>query len=62
VTSTIANIFKKEAPPLEQQNPVAPGELGRILQKCLRKHMDQRYVSARELARDLGALRRTLEP
>src|SRR5713101_398990 len=61
-TSTIANILKEEAPPLEQHNPVAPPELGRILQKCLRKRIDERYVSARDLALDLGALRRSLEP
>ncbi len=61
-TSTIANILKEEAPPLEQQNPVAPPELGRILQKCLRKRIDERYVSARDLAVDLAALRRSLEP
>jgi hypothetical protein len=61
-TSTIANILKEEAPPLEQQNPVAPRELGRIVQKCLRKPIDERYVSARDLALDLGALRRSLEP
>jgi hypothetical protein len=61
-TSTIANILKEEAPPLEQQNPVAPPELGRILQKCLRKRIDERYVSARDLALDLAALRRCLEP
>jgi hypothetical protein len=61
-TSTIANILKEEAPPLGQHNPVAPLELGRILQKCLRKRIDERYVSARDLALDLGALRRSLEP
>jgi serine/threonine protein kinase len=61
-SSTIANILKEEAPPLEQQNPVAPLELGRILQKCLRKRIDERYVSARDLALDLGSLRRSLEP
>ncbi len=61
-TSTIANILKEEAPPLEQQNPVAPPELGRIVQKCLRKRIDERYVSARDLALDLAALRRSLEP
>jgi hypothetical protein len=61
-TSTIANILKEEAPPLEQRNPVAPPELGRILQKCLRKRIDERYVSARDLAVDLAALRRGFEP
>src|SRR5260370_27043528 len=61
-SSTIANILKEEAPPLEQHNPAAPFELGRILQKCLRKRIDERYVSARDLALDLEALRRSLEP
>src|SRR5256885_5455223 len=61
-SSTIANILKEEVPPVEQQNPVAPPELGRILQKCLRKRIDERYVSARDLALDLGALRRSIEP
>jgi tRNA A-37 threonylcarbamoyl transferase component Bud32 len=61
-TSTIANILKEEAPPLEQQNPVAPPELGRILQKCLRKRIAERYASGRDLALDLAALRRSLEP
>jgi serine/threonine protein kinase len=35
--STIANILKEEAPPVARHNPVAPPELSRILQKCLRK-------------------------
>ena len=61
-SSTIANILKEEAPPLGQHNPVAPPELGRILQKCLRKRIDERYVSARDLALDFAALRRSLEP
>jgi hypothetical protein len=61
-SSTIANILKEEAPPVEQHNPVAPPEFGRILQKCLRKRIDERYVSARDLAVDLAALRRSLEP
>jgi hypothetical protein len=61
-TSTIANILKEEVPPIVQHNPVAPLELARILQKCLRKRRDERYASARDLAVDLTALRRSLEP
>src|SRR6266852_5684663 len=61
-SSTIANILKEEVPPVARHNPVAPPELGRILQKCLRKNMDGRYASARDLAVDLAALRRSLEP
>ena len=61
-SSTIANILKEEAPPVVQCNPVAPIELGRILQKCLRKRMDVRYASARDLQVDLAALRQSLNP
>lgn len=49
-------------PPIAQRNPLAPPELERIVQKCLRKRIDERYASARDLALDLGALRRSLEP
>ena len=61
-TSTIANILKEEVPPVAQRNPLAPPELERILQKCLRKRIDERYTSARDLAVDLAALRRSFEP
>lgn len=60
-SSTIANILKEEAAPVVRHNPVAPLELDRILQKCLRKRRDARYASARDLAVDLSALRRSLE-
>ena len=60
-SSTIANILKEEAAPLVRHNPVAPPELDRILQKCLRKRRDARYASARDLAVDLSALRQSLE-
>jgi serine/threonine protein kinase len=61
-SSTIANILKDEPPPLARHNRVAPPELGRILQKCLRKRRNERYASARDLAVDLACLRRSLEP
>jgi len=61
-SSTIANILKEEAPPVAQYNPVAPPELSHILQKCMRKRMDWRYASARDLAVDLTALRASLGP
>ena len=37
---------------------MAPAELDRIVRKCLRKHRDERYQSARELTVDLANLRR----
>jgi serine/threonine protein kinase len=57
-SSTIANILKQDAPPTRQKNPAAPAELDRILLKCLRKHPEERYQSARELLVDLRDLRR----
>jgi len=60
-SSTIANILKDEAPPIGHYNPVSPPELDRILRKCLRKCREQRYASARDLALDLEALRRSLD-
>lgn len=60
-SSTIANILKEEAPPIVRFNPVVPAELSRILQKCLRKRVDGRYASARDLSVDLAALRQSLE-
>jgi len=53
--------LKEEVPPVVLGNPAAPPELGRIVQKCLRKRKDDRYASARDLAVDLAALRRSLE-
>ena len=61
-SSTIANILKEEAPPLAQYNSVAPPELSHILQKCMRKRMDERYASARDLVIDLAVLRGGLAP
>ena len=60
-SSTIANILKEEVPPVALNNPVTPPELDRILRKCLRKRKEERYGSARDLALDLAALRKSLE-
>jgi hypothetical protein len=61
-SSSIANILKEEVPPIAHYNPVPPPELDRILRKCLRKRKEERYGSARDLALDLAALRKSLEP
>jgi hypothetical protein len=60
-SSTIANVLKELPAPLVERNPVAPPELQRIVQKCLRKSPAERYQSARELLVDLANLRRSLD-
>jgi predicted Ser/Thr protein kinase len=56
-SATIANILKEDAPPTQKKNPTVPAELDRILLKCLRKHAEDRYQTARELLMDLCDLR-----
>jgi serine/threonine-protein kinase len=60
-TETITEIVRSPAEPVSQLNPSTPGELDRIIRKCLEKDAGRRYQSARELAIDLGNLRRDTE-
>ncbi len=46
-----------EATPIESLVPGVPKDLVRILQRCLRRNIGERYPSAAELARDLRLLR-----
>lgn len=55
--STIANVLTHEPPPLTAANALHPGELDRIVKKCLRKSRDDRYQSTRELLVDLKNLK-----
>jgi predicted ATPase len=50
-------ILREEAEPIGAQNPDAPAPLGWAIERCLAKEPDKRYVSTRELARELGAIR-----
>jgi serine/threonine-protein kinase len=60
-TETITEIVRSEAEPVSELNPSTPPELERIVRKCLEKDADRRYQSARELAIDIGTLRRDTE-
>ena len=55
--STMANILKDDAPPVNESNTTAAVELDRIVRKCLRKRREERYQRARELLVDLTNLR-----
>ncbi len=46
-----------EATALDTLAPTAPKDLARIVQRCLRRNIGERYPSAAELARDLKHLR-----
>jgi non-specific serine/threonine protein kinase len=51
-------ILNREPPPLTQQNPALPQDLGRILQKALEKERALRYQTATDLKTDLLRLKR----
>ena len=49
----IAAILEHEAPPVSDRVPLAPASLDRIVQKCLAKHPDERWQTARDLKSEL---------
>jgi len=51
-------ILNREPPPLTQQNPALPAELGRILSKALEKDRNLRCQTSTELKTDLLRLKR----
>jgi Tol biopolymer transport system component len=54
---TLAAILRDEPPPPAQVNPAIPAPLSWIVERCLAKEPEERYVSTRDLARDLATLR-----
>ena len=57
----IVSVLEREPVPLARHLPGVPGELQRIIKKCLRKDREERYQSAKDLALDLKNLRRDME-
>jgi serine/threonine protein kinase len=55
--SLMSSILKDVPPPVMHLNPQLPGDLGRIISRCLEKEPDRRFRSAREVNRDLDALK-----
>ena len=51
--SLIAAILEKEPPPLTTFQPGAPAAFERLVQRCLKKNPDDRWQSARDVAREL---------
>ncbi len=50
-------ILREQAEPIGAQNPEAPAPLCWAIERCMAKEPDKRYVSTRELARELAAIR-----
>jgi TolB-like protein/Tfp pilus assembly protein PilF len=60
-SDVVAAVLKTEPAPLPQVATGAPGELQRIVGKCLEKDREGRYPSAEELFTDLRRLQKRLE-
>ena len=54
---TLVAIMREQAEPIAVQNPDAPAPLCWAIERCLEKDPDKRYVSTRDLARELAAIR-----
>jgi len=54
---TMVAILREQAEPIGVQNPDVPAPLCWAIERCLAKEPDKRYVSTRELARELAAIR-----
>jgi hypothetical protein len=57
---TISTILRDEPEPIERLNPAVPAPLRWIIERCLAKSSEDRYVATRDLARDLHLLREHL--
>ena len=54
---TMVAILREQAEPIAVQNPDAPAPLCWAIERCLAKEPEKRYVSTRDLARELAAIR-----
>jgi predicted ATPase len=55
--ATLVAILREQVQPIGALNPDAPAPLCWAIERCLAKDPDKRYVSTRELARELAAIR-----
>ncbi len=54
---TLVAILREQPDPIGMHNPDAPAPLCWAVERCLAKEPDKRYVSTRDLARELAAIR-----
>jgi Tol biopolymer transport system component len=57
---TLAAIIREDPEPLERKAPAVPAPVRWIVERCLSKEPSERYVSTRDLARDLATCRQHL--
>ena len=57
---TLVAILREHAEPIGASNPDAPAPLCWAIERCLAKEPEKRYVSTRDLARELAAIRERL--
>jgi serine/threonine protein kinase len=61
VLDSLHNIVHAPTPVIKDLNPVAPGDLQRIVRRCLAKDPNKRYQSIKEVAIELEELRQDLQ-
>ena len=54
---TIVAILREQADPVRERSPNTPAPLCWAIERCLAKEPDKRYVSTRDLARELATIR-----
>jgi predicted ATPase len=57
VAEVLVALLREPAEPIAVQNPDVPAPLCWAIERCLAKDPDKRYVSTRDLARELAAIR-----
>ncbi len=57
MSETLAAILRDDPQPVATLNPQAPAPLCWVIERCLSRNPNQRYVSTRDLARDLATIR-----
>jgi serine/threonine protein kinase len=58
---TLVSILEREPKPISESAPNAPEELQRIIRKALKKDVEERYQSAKDLLIDLKLLQKEIE-
>ena len=53
---TLHKILKEKPAPIEELNPQVPGELRRLIRRCLHKNADQRLQSMKDLSLELAEI------